>query len=42
LNKNYQPTYSNTSQYFSFDMSTSEADKVITQFGGGQNPYPKK
>lgn len=28
-------TYSNTSQYFSFTMSTSEADKLINKFSGG-------
>jgi hypothetical protein len=34
-------TYSNTSQYFSFTMSTSEANKLIKQFNHGDLP-PKK
>ncbi len=35
------PTYSNTSQYFSITISTSEADKLIQQFSGGTKSGPK-
>ena len=34
-------SYSNTSQYFSFTMSTSEANKLIKQFSAGAAPQKK-
>ncbi|MCO5237945.1 MAG: hypothetical protein M9933_16930 [Chitinophagaceae bacterium] len=39
--EHFQPTYSNTSQYFSFTMSTSEANKLISKFSGGTAPQKK-
>ncbi len=37
----FSKTYSNTSQYFSFTMSTSEANKLIKQYSAGTAPQKK-
>ena len=37
----FSKTYSNTSQYFSFTMSTSEANKLIKQYSSGTAPQKK-
>ena len=39
--EHFQPTYSNTSQYFSLTMSTSEANKLISQYSAGAAPQKK-